>query len=130
MIIRSDKRKEIVFVYKERKSIAVHSPFGVANNMKEGFHKFMNIFLPVISIISAVFILPPFLLFKLLYTLLKRTSFIEDVAGKVVVITGASSGLGEVIYDYLIQANIRMLLSFFLDKYSVNLLNFDFLFIF
>lgn len=66
--------------------------------MKDIFHKFMNILLPLISTILAVFILPPFLLFKLVYFLLKRTLLIEDVAGKVVAITGASSGIGEVLY--------------------------------
>ncbi|KAL8113954.1 hypothetical protein AgCh_021019 [Apium graveolens] len=61
----------------------------------------MNILLPLLSTILAAFILPPFVLFKLVYSLLKRTLLIEDVAGKVVVITGASSGLGEhVAYEY------------------------------
>ncbi|XP_074331509.1 11-beta-hydroxysteroid dehydrogenase A-like [Apium graveolens] len=69
--------------------------------MKDVIHKNMNILLPLLSTILAAFILPPFVLFKLVYSLLKRTLLIEDVAGKVVVITGASSGLGEhVAYEY------------------------------
>lgn len=67
--------------------------------MRDAIHKFMNVVLPLISIILAVFILPPFVLFKLVYSLLKRTLLIQDVAGKVVVITGASSGIGEVLYE-------------------------------
>ncbi|XP_017233884.2 11-beta-hydroxysteroid dehydrogenase A-like [Daucus carota subsp. sativus] len=71
------------------------------NNMKDIIHKVLNILLPVTSIISAVFVVPPFLLFKLVFSLLRRTCLIEDVAGKVVVITGASSGIGEhVAYEY------------------------------
>ena len=68
--------------------------------MKDIIHKVLNILLPVTSIISAVFVVPPFLLFKLVFSLLRRTCLIEDVAGKVVVITGASSGIGEVFYEY------------------------------
>ncbi|KAK1376095.1 11-beta-hydroxysteroid dehydrogenase 1B [Heracleum sosnowskyi] len=68
---------------------------------KDVINKFLNILLPFISIILAVVVLPPFLLFKLVYSLVRTTFFIEDVAGKVVAITGASSGIGEhVAYEY------------------------------
>lgn len=74
--------------------------------MKDVIQKYMYILLPLLSIILAVFILPPFVLFKLVYSLLKKNYLIEDVAGKVVIITGASSGLGEVFNDYIIHAYI------------------------
>ncbi|OMO84208.1 Short-chain dehydrogenase/reductase SDR [Corchorus capsularis] len=60
----------------------------------------LNIFLPPLTIISLVFILPPFLVLKLLWSIW-RSVFKENVAGKVVLITGASSGIGEhLAYEY------------------------------
>ncbi|OMO93869.1 Short-chain dehydrogenase/reductase SDR [Corchorus olitorius] len=63
-------------------------------------NKLLNIFLPPLTIISLIFILPPFLVFKLLWSI-RRSVFKENVAGKVVLITGASSGIGEhLAYEY------------------------------
>lgn len=58
-------------------------------------HDIMNLLLPLVSLLLSIFILPPFVLFKLFYSFFKSISK-EDVAGKVVLITGASSGIGEV----------------------------------
>lgn len=55
----------------------------------------MNILLPPIGFIALLFLLPPYLVFKVLHCI-KRHIFSENVAGKVVVITGAASGIGEV----------------------------------
>ncbi|OMO93855.1 Short-chain dehydrogenase/reductase SDR [Corchorus olitorius] len=63
-------------------------------------NKLLNIFIPPLTIILLVFILPPFLIFKLLWSIW-RSVFKENVAGKVVLITGASSGIGEhLAYEY------------------------------
>ncbi|XP_050220648.1 11-beta-hydroxysteroid dehydrogenase A-like [Mercurialis annua] len=61
---------------------------------------FMNIVFPPLSIFALLFVLPPYLFFKYLHTAI-RTVFSEDVAGKVVLIAGASSGIGEhLAYEY------------------------------
>ena len=57
--------------------------------------KLMNILLPPIALIMLLLILPPYLVLKFL-GLIKGFMYSEDVAGKVVLITGASSGIGEV----------------------------------
>ncbi|KAK2984705.1 hypothetical protein RJ640_014042, partial [Escallonia rubra] len=63
-------------------------------------HKLMNIGLPIVSFFAAILFLPPFVLFKLVRYIL-RSIFYENVAGKVVLITGASSGIGEHLsYEY------------------------------
>ncbi|KAF8400002.1 hypothetical protein HHK36_015875 [Tetracentron sinense] len=59
------------------------------------FHKFMNTVAP-----PTLFLLVLCLLFKFLLSIL-RSFFCENVAGKVVLITGASSGIGEhLAYEY------------------------------
>jgi hypothetical protein len=58
-------------------------------------HKIMNIIIPPIALTMLVTFLPTYLFFQLLLSI-KRSIFKEDVAGKVILITGASSGIGEV----------------------------------
>ncbi|KAK9995338.1 hypothetical protein SO802_020024 [Lithocarpus litseifolius] len=63
-------------------------------------HKFLGIALPPLMLIVFSFTLAPFLFLKFLY-FLKRSKYSENVAGKVILITGASSGIGEhVAYEY------------------------------
>ncbi|GFZ03911.1 hydroxysteroid dehydrogenase 3 [Actinidia rufa] len=63
-------------------------------------HKVLNILLPLISISALFFFLPPFLVYKFLSSVW-RSIFCENVAGKVVLITGSSSGIGEQLaYEY------------------------------
>lgn len=71
-------------------------------------NKLLNfISLPLI-LIALILIYPPFLVFKLLSSI-QSFVFKENVAGKVVLITGASSGIGKVcsfctlnrVYNYL-----------------------------
>ncbi|KAF8390677.1 hypothetical protein HHK36_025204 [Tetracentron sinense] len=63
-------------------------------------HKFMNIVVPPTALFTLSLFLPPFLFFKLFMSILSSI-FSENVAGKVVLITGASSGIGEQLaYEY------------------------------
>ena len=57
--------------------------------------KLLNIVLFPISLTAIFFLLPPFLFLKYLFSL-KRNICSENVADKVVLITGASLGIGEV----------------------------------
>ncbi|XLU95069.1 11-beta-hydroxysteroid dehydrogenase A [Arachis duranensis] len=60
----------------------------------------LNILVPPTCIALLLFILPPYLLFKIIYYVL-RSLLKENVAGKVILITGASSGIGEhIAYEY------------------------------
>lgn len=65
------------------------------STMFDLIHTFLNLTAPPFTFFSLLFLLPPFQLFKFFLSIL-GTLFSEDVAGKVVVITGASSGIGEV----------------------------------
>ncbi|GLT29129.1 hypothetical protein SLA2020_040150 [Shorea laevis] len=63
-------------------------------------HKEVNILLPVMVFIALPFLLAPYLIFKFI-EYIKRSMWCESVAGKVVLITGASSGIGEhLAYEY------------------------------
>ncbi|XP_060967193.1 11-beta-hydroxysteroid dehydrogenase A-like isoform X2 [Cannabis sativa] len=65
-------------------------------------HNFLNLFLPTISVIAIILFLPPFLFYKLFKSFFIKI-FIptQNLAGKVVLITGASSGIGEnLAYEY------------------------------
>ncbi|KAF5187704.1 11-beta-hydroxysteroid dehydrogenase 1B [Thalictrum thalictroides] len=60
----------------------------------------MDLVVPPILLISLLVILPPYLLYKFLNTVFRMFT-IEDLTGKVVLITGASSGIGEQLaYEY------------------------------
>lgn len=59
-------------------------------------NKIMNIVIPPISLTLLLLVLPPYLFFKYLFITI-RPIFTEDILGKVILITGASSGIGEVI---------------------------------
>lgn len=61
----------------------------------EIINSFLNLVAPFFTFISLAFFLPPYVVLNYFLTFL-RTLFSENVAGKVVLITGASSGIGEV----------------------------------
>nr|KAJ0226309.1 hypothetical protein LSAT_V11C100012530 [Lactuca sativa] len=64
------------------------------------FHIFLNIVSVIISIISFIFILPVLSLLRIL-KFCTRSVYQENLTGKVVLITGASSGIGEhLAYEY------------------------------
>ncbi|KAJ1411860.1 Short-chain dehydrogenase/reductase SDR [Sesbania bispinosa] len=63
-------------------------------------HKFLNILAPPITFFSLCLFLPPYWTFKFFLSTF-NSIFRENVAGKVVHITGASSGIGEYLaYEY------------------------------
>ncbi|KAM4107709.1 hypothetical protein ACB094_04G167000 [Castanea mollissima] len=74
-------------------------------------HKFLNIALPLLMIIAFTFFLPPFLLLKFI-SFLKRSINSENVYENVVLITGASSEIGEhVAYEYARRGAILALVA-------------------
>ncbi|KAK9073592.1 hypothetical protein SSX86_007916 [Deinandra increscens subsp. villosa] len=63
-------------------------------------HKFLNIVFPIVSFILFIYLLPLLSLYRLLRFRV-RSVFPENLAEKVVLITGASSGIGEhLAYEY------------------------------
>ena len=65
------------------------------NHSMDLIHKVLNIVLPPITLILLLLFFPYFLVSKFI-SRIKRSINSEKVAGKVVLITGASSGIGEV----------------------------------
>ncbi|KAL4012366.1 hypothetical protein IC575_029466 [Cucumis melo] len=72
-------------------------------------HSFLNLVSPPITFVSLGFLLPPYVVFKY-FLYLVRGIFSEDVAGKVVLITGASSGIGEHLAYQYAQRGARLAL--------------------
>lgn len=63
--------------------------------------KLIDAALLVITLMALPLFLPPYFLYKILRHVLKGTIFSENLAGKVILITGASSGIGEhLAYEY------------------------------
>lgn len=67
-------------------------------------HTSLDILLPLVAILFFFLFYPFYLLIKLVIFLYKQF-LSENVAGKVVLITGASSGIGEVSYFTLLDVN-------------------------
>jgi hypothetical protein len=66
-------------------------------------HKFLNILAPPFTFFSLLLFLPPYWTFKFFLSII-YTIFTENIAGKVVHITGASSGIGEVKFSVKINS--------------------------
>ncbi|KAJ8772462.1 hypothetical protein K2173_027639 [Erythroxylum novogranatense] len=63
-------------------------------------HTFLNLVAAPLTFFSLCFLMPPYLFYKA-FTTIFYTIFKENVAGKVILITGASSGIGEhLAYEY------------------------------
>ncbi|KAF5191206.1 11-beta-hydroxysteroid dehydrogenase-like [Thalictrum thalictroides] len=66
----------------------------------ELIHLVMDLVVPPVLLIFLLVILPPYLLYKFVNSIIKQFTM-EDLTGKVVLITGASSGIGEhLAYEY------------------------------
>ncbi|XP_034216583.1 11-beta-hydroxysteroid dehydrogenase-like 4A [Prunus dulcis] len=63
-------------------------------------HKVLNVAVPLLTFTGLLFFLPLFLIYKFI-SFMRRSKSIENMGGKVVLITGASSGIGEhLAYEY------------------------------
>lgn len=78
-------------------------------------NKLLNFALPPLSLIVIFIFTPPLLLVKLLMYV-KKFLYTENVAGKVVLITGAASGIGEVWLTSFLSVNFELyvLITFFI----------------
>lgn len=66
----------------------------------DSIHKVLNVVVPLVTFIGSLFFLPYFLVYKLI-SFIYRSKSTENIAGKVILITGASSGIGEhLAYEY------------------------------
>lgn len=74
----------------------LHPPLILVNQqLMELIHSFLNLVAPPFTFFSLCFFLPPFYAFKFFLSTLSSI-LSEDVSNKVVLITAASSGIGEV----------------------------------
>lgn len=64
-------------------------------------HNVLNVILPLVLILTLFVSVPPYIIYNLINYIIKLVSSPpENLAGKVVLITGASSGIGEVCIIY------------------------------
>ncbi|KAF9622313.1 hypothetical protein IFM89_031116 [Coptis chinensis] len=76
----------------------LHSVLGCKT--MELIHMVMNLMLPPVLLMALLVVLPPYIICKFVITVLSMFHM-EDLTGKVVLITGASSGIGEQLaYEY------------------------------
>ncbi|KAJ9568534.1 hypothetical protein OSB04_004500 [Centaurea solstitialis] len=74
--------------------------FTESSCMMDMIHKFLDFVFPIITLTILIFVWPLELVFKF-FDYLRRSVYHEKLAGKVVLITGASSGIGEYLaYEY------------------------------
>ncbi|OVA09596.1 Short-chain dehydrogenase/reductase SDR [Macleaya cordata] len=67
----------------------------------ELIHVTMNLLVPPVIVMVILITMPPYLIYKLVYFIVASSFYMEDMKGKVVLITGASSGIGEqLVYEY------------------------------
>ena len=82
-----------------------NSSLSLSLKVTDLLQKLLNIVLLPLSLTAILFLLPPFLFLKYLFSL-KRNICSENVADKVVLITRASSGIGEVCSKLSISHNL------------------------
>ncbi|KAE8705943.1 11-beta-hydroxysteroid dehydrogenase-like 2 [Hibiscus syriacus] len=82
-------------------TITVTAPVNhLQTELVDFIHHLLRIIFPLLTILFLSFFMPPYLILKLISNI-SRSFRPENVAGKVVLITGASSGIGEhIAYEY------------------------------
>ncbi|OVA09597.1 Short-chain dehydrogenase/reductase SDR [Macleaya cordata] len=75
----------------------------------ELIHVIMDLVVPPIILVGLLIIIPPYLIYKFVSFILRSFS-IEDLTGKVVLITGASSGIGEYLAYAYAKRGARLVL--------------------